>query len=231
MKRRVRFVLVTALALLVAAPAEVVSGQSRPGRAGAAAADNSGVVKTRGQRGRRRAAGAKGDEVVAVLDNRSYGAAGDVKMSPGPGDEDLKLRMYAAEEMARLYYSFDRKTWEADKDKLVTLMMPDLAYGWAKDMKESREYQRRLAENWQATWTVQDKRFDDNDPYLVRIIGTQEVTKGQEGRTEKVVRQFSMEVKLFSDEAGPQPRNLNTGYRPSWFSEKELPVRSGAREL
>src|SRR5205085_11660961 len=55
----------------------------------------------------------KGDEVVAVLDNRSYGAAGDVKMSPGPGDEDLKLRMYAAEEMARLYYSFDRKTWEA----------------------------------------------------------------------------------------------------------------------
>lgn len=168
----------------------------------------------------------KGDEVVAVLDNRSYGGTDDVKMSPGPGDEDLRLRMYAAEEMARLYYSFDRKTWEADKDKLVMLMMPDLAYGWARDMKESREYQRRLAENWQATWTVQDKRFDDKDPYLVRIIGTQEVTKGQDGRTEKMVRQFSMEIKLFGDEAGPQPRNLNTGYRPSWFSEKELPVRS-----
>jgi hypothetical protein len=60
MKRRVRLVVVMALALLVAAPAEVVSGQSRPGRAGAA--DSSGVVKTRGQRQRRRAAGAKGDD-------------------------------------------------------------------------------------------------------------------------------------------------------------------------
>jgi hypothetical protein len=101
-------------------------------------------------------------------------------------------------------------------------MVPASALLFARYLKQTGVLDKQRAESWQAVWTPQDISIDGADPYTVRVIGKQEITKVIAGATQQETRQLSLTLKLVADPQRRADRNLRSGFLIGSFDYKEL---------
>jgi hypothetical protein len=116
-----------------------------------------------------------------------------------PGNEDKK---YLTGEFVRLLYGVNPATRAADVKSALEMMVPQSAAKFAAYLKEQHILERQRAESWQAVWTPQDVSIDRIDPYTLRVIGRQQITKLVNNASLQETKQLQLTVKLAADPAG-----------------------------
>jgi hypothetical protein len=157
---------------------------------------------------------------VLILNDREFGETDAVKMIPDqPGDEDKK---YLVGEFLRLLYAVNPVTRAADVKSALEMMVPQSAAKFAAYLKEQGVLERQRAEVWQAVWIPQDVSVDRGDPYTLRVIGRQQITKLVNNASHQETKQLQLTVKLAADPAGRNDTNRRTGFLVMAIDYKEL---------
>jgi hypothetical protein len=163
---------------------------------------------------------------VLVINDREYGATEAVSL--GPDRLTNADKQYIAGEFVRAIYQIDPATRNKDIEKALRMMVPNTALEFAQYLKRNGILDRQRAESQQALWTPQDISVDQADPYTVRVIGKQEITKFVGGAAQNETKQLSMTLKLVADPMRRADRNLRSGFLVARFSDKELGASVGA---
>jgi hypothetical protein len=163
---------------------------------------------------------------VLMINDREYGATEAVSF--GPDRLTNADKQYVAGEFVRAIYQIDPATRNKDVEKALRMMVPNSALAFAQYLKRSGVLDKQRAESQQAVWTPQDISIDQADPYTVRVIGKQEVTKIVGAAPQTETRQLSMTLKLVADPLRRSDRNLRSGFLIARFDDKELGAAVGA---
>ena len=141
----------------------------------------------------------------------------------------LRIRptVYLTGEFVRALYQVDPATRPRDIERALRMMVPDSALKFARYLKQEGILEKQRAESWQAVWTPQDITIDAADPYTVRVIGKQEITKIIAGATQREARQLNLTLKLVADPQRRADRNLRSGFLIAAFDYKELGSDTG----
>lgn len=157
---------------------------------------------------------------VLMINDREYGETEAVRMMPDrPGDADKR---YLVGEYTRLLYGINPATRGADLKAALEMMVPQSAARFAAYLKEQRLLERQRAESWQATWAAQDTVVDRLDPYTLRVIGKQDLTRVVNNTSLHETKQLQLTVKLVTDPAGRNDANRRTGFLVAAIDYKEL---------
>ena len=168
-----------------------------------------------------------GDRVVA-LNNREYGLTDSVQFNKDRlTDGDKK---YLASHFLQLYYSNNPDIRDQQLNEAISLMVAARGREMFNYLKQNRILEQQAAESWQAKWTEQQSSVDPSDPFTVRIIGTQALTRIINQRPVEETHQLNVTVKLAKDELGRDERNKRTGYQITWFGWEELKNPNPATE-
>ncbi|MGH9934732.1 MAG: hypothetical protein ACREAM_00710, partial [Blastocatellia bacterium] len=89
-------------------------------------------------------------------------------------------------------------------------------------LKQEGTLDKQRAESWQSLWTPQDISIDRVDPYTVRVIGKQEVTRVVAGAAQRESRQLNLTLKLVADPQRRSDRNLRSGFLIASIDYREL---------
>jgi hypothetical protein len=164
----------------------------------------------------------EGDRVIAI--NGQAVKNGIAVGADKPGANDKKT---IAREWAAARYGVDPQTREKDLERMFRMMTPNAAGAYASLMKKRGELERESAEGLQAVWKPQVVEVNRDNPYLVNVVGTMEITKkGPQGQ-QRETKQIMFGLHLIPD-AGRAPRNMQTGFLVNDLLDlKELPVDSG----
>ena len=166
-----------------------------------------------------------GADRVLTLDNRQYGVAGNVSLSPDRlTDGDKK---YLAQHFLALYYGHDPDRRGAQLTEAMGLMVAARGREMFTYLKQNRILEQQAAESWQAVWTPQQSTVDATDPFTLRVIGIQQLTRIINQRPVTETHQLQVTLKLAKDELGRADRNQRTGYQIAWFGWEELPPTAG----
>jgi hypothetical protein len=157
---------------------------------------------------------------VLMINDRDYGATEAVSF--GPDRLTNADKQYIAGEFVRAIYQIDPATRNKDIEKALRMMVPNSALAFAQYLKRNGVLDKQRAESQQSVWTPQDISVDQADPYTVRVIGKQEVTKIVGGAAQTETRQLSMTLKLVADPLRRSDRNLRSGFLVARFEDKEL---------
>jgi hypothetical protein len=157
---------------------------------------------------------------VLMINDREYGETEAVKL--GPDRLTSADKQYIAGEFVKAIYQVDPATRPRDIERALRMMVPNSALLFARYLKESGILDKQRSESWQAIWTPQDISVDGADPYTVRVIGKQEITKVIANSTQKEARQLSLTLKLVADPQRRADRNLRSGFLVASFDYKEL---------
>jgi len=152
--------------------------------------------------------------------DREYGETEAVKL--GPDRLTGADKQYIAGEFVKAIYQVDPTTRPRDIERALRMMAPASALLFARYLKQTGILDKQRAESWQAIWTPQDISIDGADPYTVRVIGKQEITKMIAGAAQKETRQLSLTLKLVADPQRRADRNLRSGFLVASFDYKEL---------
>lgn len=163
---------------------------------------------------------------VLMINDREYGVTEAVSF--GPDRLTNADKQYIAGEFVRAIYQIDPVTRNKDIEKALRMMVPNSALAFAQYLKRNGVLDRQRAESQQSVWTPQDISVDQADPYTVRVIGKQEVTKFVGGAAQTETRQLSMTLKLVADPLRRADRNLRSGFLVARFDDKELGAAAGA---
>jgi hypothetical protein len=157
---------------------------------------------------------------VLMINDREFGETDAVRMTPDrPGDADKK---YLVGEFVNLLYGINPPTRAADVKTALEMMAPQSASRLAAYFKEQHILERQRAESWQAVWTPQDVSIDRIDPYTLRVIGRQEITKYINNAMVQETKQLQVNLKLIVDPAGRSNNNRRTGFLVAAVDYKEL---------
>jgi hypothetical protein len=157
---------------------------------------------------------------VLMINDREFGETEAVKMTPDhPGDEDKK---YLVGEFVRLLYAVNPATRAADVKSALEMMVPQSAAKFAAYLKEQHVLERQRAESWQAVWTPQDVSIERVDPYTLRVIGRQQITRLVNNALMQETKQLQLAVKLAVDPAGRSDANRRSGFLIAAIDYKEL---------
>ena len=157
---------------------------------------------------------------VLMINDREYGATGVVRMMPDqPGEADKK---YLVSEYVRLLYAVNPATRAADLKAALEMMVPQSATRFAAYLKDHHILEQQRAESWQAVWTPQDTSVDRLDPYTLRVIGKQEITKVINNAVVRETKQLQLTIKLVADPAGRNDANRRMGFLVAAIDYKEL---------
>ena len=162
---------------------------------------------------------AGGDRVV-VMNDREYGLTDSVefgKETPTTGD-----KKYLASRYLELLYGNNPDARDKQLERAIRLMTPVNGRKFFNYLKDNRILEQQATESWQAVWTPQTVTIDANDPFTVRAIGIQRLTRIVNGASVEETRQMNVVVKLNRDQLGRDDRNLRTGYLVDWFDWNEL---------
>ncbi len=162
---------------------------------------------------------AGGDRVV-VMNDREYGLSDSVefgKDTPTAGD-----KKYLASRYLELLYGNNPDARDKQLERAIRLMTPVNGRKFFNYLKDNRILEQQAVESWQAVWTPQTVTIDANDPFTVRAIGIQRLTRIVNGASVEETRQLNVIVKLNRDQLGRDDRNLRTGYLVDWFDWNEL---------
>jgi hypothetical protein len=162
---------------------------------------------------------AGGDRVV-TMDNREYGLTDGVQLlRDSPTDGDKK---YLATVFLELYYGNNPDYRDRQLNEAISLMVAARGREMFNYLKQNRILEQQAAESWQARWTPQQVSVDPSDPFTVRVIGVQNLTRVVNQRPVEETHQLNVTVKLAKDELGRDERNKRTGYQVTWFGWEEL---------
>src|SRR5215475_4527456 len=157
---------------------------------------------------------------VLMINDREYGETEAVKFGPDKlTDAD---KQYIAGEFVKAIYQVDPATRPRDIERALRMMVPASALLFARYLKQAGILDKQRSESWQAVWTPQDISVDVADPYTVRVIGRQEITKVIAGATQQEARQLNLTLKLVADPQRRADRNLRSGFLIASFDYKEL---------
>lgn len=157
---------------------------------------------------------------VLMINDRQYGETDAVKLTPDrPMDSDKK---YLVGEYVRSLYAINPATRAADIKAALEMMVPQSATKFAGYLKEQHVLEQQRAESWQAVWTPQDVTIDRVDPYTVRVLGKQEVTKIVNNQVAQETKQLQLTVKLVADPAGRTDQNKRMGFLVAAIDYKEI---------
>lgn len=157
---------------------------------------------------------------VLMINDRQYGETDAVKLTPDrPMDSDKK---YLVGEYVRALYAINPATRAADIKAALEMMVPQSATKFAGYLKEQHVLEQQRAESWQAIWTPQDVTIDRVDPYTVRVLGKQEVTKVVNNQVAQETKQLQLTVKLVADPAGRTDQNKRMGFLVAAIDYKEI---------
>ena len=162
---------------------------------------------------------------VLEINDRDYGETEAVQM--GPDRLTAADKQYITGEFVRALYQVDPATRPRDIERALRMMVPDSALKFARYLKQEGVLEKQRAESWQAVWTPQDVSVDRVDPYTVRVIGKQEITKVIAGATGHESRQLNLTLKLVADPQRRADRNLRSGFLVAAFDYKELGTDAG----
>src|SRR5262245_14612362 len=157
---------------------------------------------------------------VLMINDREYGETEAVRL--GPDRLTGADKQYLAGEFVKAIYQVDPATRPRDIERALRMMAPTSALLFARYLKQTGILDKQRAESWQAIWTPQDISVDGADPYTVRVIGKQEITKVIAGATQRETRQLSLTLKLVADPQRRADRNLRSGFLVASFDYKEL---------
>jgi hypothetical protein len=163
---------------------------------------------------------------VLMINDREYGATEAVSL--GPDKLTSADKQYIAGEFVRAIYQIDPASRNRDVEKALRMMVPNSALAFAQYLKRNGILDKQRAESQQAIWTPQDISVDQADPYTVRVIGKQEITKFVAGAARTETRQLSLMLKLVADPLRRADRNLRSGFLVARFDDKELGASVGA---
>ncbi len=157
---------------------------------------------------------------VLMINDREYGETEAVKL--GPDKLTNADKQYLAGEFVKAIYQVDPATRPRDIERALRMMAPASALLFARYLKQSGILDKQRSESWQAVWTPQDISVDAVDPYTVRVIGKQEITKVIAGATQQETRQLHLTLKLVADPQRRADRNLRSGFLVASLDYKEL---------
>ncbi len=162
---------------------------------------------------------AGGDRVV-VVNNREYGLTDGVQFSRDRlTDGDKK---YLASHFLELYYGNNPDIRDQQLNEAIKLMVVARGRELFNYLKQNHVLEQQAAESWQARWTQQQISIDPAEPFTVRVIGVQQLTRIVNQRPVEETHQLNLTVKLAKDELGRDERNKRTGYQVAWFGWEEL---------
>jgi hypothetical protein len=154
---------------------------------------------------------------VVQLNNREFGQTEAVQLGKERLSNDDKT--YLVSEFARLRFGVDRASREKDVERMLRMCIPRTAVNYAKDLKERGVLEREAGESWSAKWTQQSVKVDERDPFTVRVIGTQEITKTISGAIQQETVQYEITFKLTTDGSRADD-NFRTGFKVGIVSEQ-----------
>src|SRR5262245_31073043 len=157
---------------------------------------------------------------VLQINDRDYGETEAVRL--GPDRLTNADKQYISGEFIKAIYAIDPATRPRDVERALRMMVPNSALKYAKWLKETGVLEKQRGESWQAMWTPQDISVDQVDPYTVRVIGKQQITKLISGATQQETLQLTLTLKLVADPQRRADRNLRSGFLISAFDFKEL---------
>jgi hypothetical protein len=157
---------------------------------------------------------------VLMINDREYGETEAVRF--GPDRLTGADKQYIAGEFVKAIYQVDPATRPRDIERALRMMVPASALLFARYLKQTGVLDKQRAESWQAVWTPQDVSVDGVDPYTVRVIGKQEITKVIAGSTQQETRQLNLTLKLVADPQRRADRNLRSGFLVASIEYKEL---------
>jgi len=163
---------------------------------------------------------------VLMINDRQYGETEAVQF--GPDRLTAADKQYLAGEFVKAIYQIDPATRPKDIERALRMMAPNSALKFAQYLKRTGILDKQRAESHQAMWTPQDISVDQADPYTVRVIGKQEITKVISGSAQTETRQMSLTLKLVADPLRRADRNLRSGFLVARFDDKELGGDAGA---
>lgn len=162
----------------------------------------------------------EGKDRVVTLNNREYGLTDNVQFNQDKLTDGDK--QYLASYFLKLYYGNNPDYRDSQLNEAISLMVASRGREMFSYLKNNRILERQAAESWQAKWTEQQSSVDPADPFTIRIIGTQHLTRIINQRPVEETHQLNVTVKLAKDELGRDERNKRTGYQITWFGWEEL---------
>jgi hypothetical protein len=159
---------------------------------------------------------------VVVANNREYRMDGDIRLMPdNPTDGD---KIYLVSKFTNLLFGIDPQGRKLQLEWAYSMMQESFAARYLNEYKASGQLDLQRDERWQAKWEPQQIEVDRVDPYLVHVLGTQDITKTKDGHSEREIVQHALDFKL-SDDSPRSSRNLRTGFLIAAFSGKEVSRR------
>lgn len=164
---------------------------------------------------------------VLVINKREYGETESVRLGPDRITEQDKR--YLATEFVTALFRLDPASRVRDIERALRMMVPESAPRFAEYLTKNRVLERERKESQQGVWTAQDVSLDPRDPWTVRVIGEQELTRNLPNvgiRTEK--HQYAITIKLAADPSRRADRNLRSGVLVGRVEWKEITPTEGA---
>lgn len=147
-----------------------------------------------------------GDRVV-LMNGQEVVPGGVTLTRDRPGDG---AKRSAANIFAAYIYKIDPVTRRDDLERALKMMVPASAVELMKQMRLELEKQRQ--ERWQSVWEPQITSIDPADPYTVRVLGRQHITRVVKNEVQRETRQLAFNLKLVFDSQGRADRNERTGF-------------------
>jgi hypothetical protein len=149
---------------------------------------------------------------VVELNNRDYGSTETVSMSPDtPTATDKK---YLVKEFLTSLYEVEQSTREAQVNKLLRMLDPDLSMALASRLKGNGVLAAEKTESVNSSWELQDLTVDESDPYILRAIGTRKIRRKAAGQDVEESIQLKCKFLLKDTPSTPvrNDNNLRTGF-------------------
>ena len=149
---------------------------------------------------------------VVELNNRDYGKTENVQITPDePNETDKK---YLVKEFLKSLYEVEQTTREAEVNKLLRMLDPDLSLSFAARLKQNGLLAAEKAESVNSKWELQDLGVDERDPYILRAIGVRRIRRKSGGQDVEETLQIKVKFLLKDSPASParNDNNLRTGF-------------------
>ncbi len=149
---------------------------------------------------------------VVELNNRDYGMTETIEIAPDrPNETDKK---YLVKEFLKSLYEVEQTTREAEINKLLRMLDPDLSLSFAAKLKQNGLLATEKTESVNSTWELQDLSVDERDPYILRAIGVRKIRRKANGQDVEESLQLKCKFLLKDSPNSParNDNNLRTGF-------------------
>ena len=149
---------------------------------------------------------------VIELNNRDYGSTETVSIAPdNPTSTDKK---YLVKEFLTSLYEVEQSTREAQVNKVLRMLDPDLSMAMATRLKQNGVLAAEKSESVNSSWELQDLTVDESDPYILRAIGTRKIRRKAAGQDVEESVQLKCKFLLKDSPSSPirNDNNLRTGF-------------------